>query len=676
MPLFLRALAALLFVCAASADLLAAEVSKKRPVKVSDVGEIREILEPEISPEGGWVAYTLRSHDVTADIRNSDIWMSSWDGRRHVRLTSTTAEERMPRWSPDARHLAFISDRGTENETDQLWLMNRFGGEAEQITRFGGSVIDFDFSPDGKRLAIVVQDPDPVNPTNPGTKLPIVIDRYQFKVDGTGYLTSRRQHLYLLDLTTHKSEILTPGAYDEWLPVWSPDGASIAFVSKRGKDPDRDDNFDLYVIAAKAGSKPRRITMYDGADAPPVAESRPSFSPDGRTIAYVQGGPKEIFYYGVYRLATVPLEGGEPTILTATLDRNVSKPHWTAEGKSIVFVMDDDRSTYLARVAASGGEVERLTTARREITGLNVSRKGKTVFLLSTTDHPAELYGVESGHARAITSHNDEWLKSVRLSTVEPVTFLSKDETEIHGFVVKPPDFKPGKRYPTILRIHGGPVSQFFHGFNFEWQLLAANGYVVVGANPRGSSGRGQEFSKAIFADWGNRDVQDVLAAVDYAVGKGFSDKDRLGVGGWSYGGMLTNYVIASDKRFKAAISGSSISNILAGYGTDMYIREYELELGPPWKNPEGWSKVSYPFLHADRIATPTLFVCGQNDFDVPLLNSEQMYQALRSLGIDTQLVIYPDQSHEIEKPSYVRDRLQRYVAWYDKYLKRPAAKK
>jgi dipeptidyl aminopeptidase/acylaminoacyl peptidase len=240
----------------------------------------------------------------------------------------------------------------------------------------------------------------------------------------------------------------------------------------------------------------------------------------------------------------------------------------------------------------------------------------------------------------------------------------------ISGFVVKPIEYTPGRRYPTVLRIHGGPVSQFAYSFSFEWQLLAANGYVVVAANPRGSSGRGEAFSKAIFADWGNLDAQDVIAHVDLAIANGLADPARLGLGGWSYGGMLTNYVIAQDARFKAATSGASLSNILAGYGTDMYIRVYEMELGPPWKDTAAWEKLSFPFLHADRIRTPTLFLCGSLDFNLPLLNSEQMYQALRSQNVPTQLVIYPGQNHGLTRVSYHKDRFERYLDWYQRYLR------
>jgi dipeptidyl aminopeptidase/acylaminoacyl peptidase len=271
---------------------------------------------------------------------------------------------------------------------------------------------------------------------------------------------------------------------------------------------------------------------------------------------------------------------------------------------------------------------------------------------------------------RPLSKQNEALLSGLRLATTESTSFKSKDGTEIHGFMVKPPDFEKGKKYPTILRLHGGPVSQSQNEFDFDWQLFAAQGYVVLAPNPRGSSGRGEEFSKAIYADWGNKDGQDVRAAVDQAIEQKIADPDRLGVGGWSYGGILTNYVIAQDPRFKAATSGAGMSNVLAGYGTDQYVREYENELGTPWKAADLYIKLSYPFLHADRIVTPTLFLCGDKDFNVPLLNSEQMYQALRSLGRDTRLVIYPGEYHGFATPSNEKDVLQRYLDWYGSHLK------
>jgi dipeptidyl aminopeptidase/acylaminoacyl peptidase len=290
--------------------------------------------------------------------------------------------------------------------------------------------------------------------------------------------------------------------------------------------------------------------------------------------------------------------------------------------------------------------------------------------LASTDTTLPEVHALENGRLRKLTTHNDDWLRERILGTTEEFTSISRDGTEVHGLIVKPPTFTANRRYPALLRIHGGPNSQDEHSFNFERELFAANGFVVVAVNYRGSTGRGAAFQKAIAADWGNKEVIDLLGAMDHVEKRGFVDPDRLGIGGWSYGGILTNYAIASDRRFKAATSGAGSANQISMYGTDQYVQQYEHELGPPWKSPDLWVKVSYPFFHADRITTPTLFLAGEKDFNVPLSGSEQMYQALRSLGVATELVIYPDQRHNITVPSYRVDRLQRYFAWYEKYLR------
>jgi dipeptidyl aminopeptidase/acylaminoacyl peptidase len=649
----------------------------QRKLTLDDVFRLREVSAPEISPDGAWVAYTVSVLDFKHDRADKDVWMTSWDGRRSLRLTTSNSSEHTPRWSPDGRYLAFLSDREDPREVQQVWVLNRSGGEAERVTDFPGGVSEYAWAPDSKRLALIASDPDPdsaaVTPdTTQRTHRPIVIDRFQFKEDEAGYLDARRDHLYLFDLASRKAEILTPGQFNEQVPAWSPDGRSIAFVSKRRPEFDRTDNWDLYVVEARTGASPRQLTSFEGPDMAPDWGSRPpAWSPDGKSIAYVQGGPLKLIYYAGQKLAVVPVAGGTARVLTPALDRNVLSPTWSADGGSILFLLEDDRVFHLARVPAAGGPIERMVEGRRMIGDFSAGAGGKVAVLGSTPSQPDEIFAVEGGRLRKITGQNDRWLAELRLAPVEEIGFRSKDGTEVHGFLVKPPDYQPGKRYPTILRIHGGPVWQYYNNFaNIDWQVFAANGYVVVAANPRGSSGRGEKFSTAIWADWGNKDGQDVLAAVDYAVAQGVADPERLGVGGWSYGGILTDQVIARDRRFKAAISGAGIANALAGYGTDQYVREYEAELGTPWDNTEAWLRVSYPFIHADRIVTPTLFLCGERDFNVPLLNSEQMYQALRSLGRETQLVIYPGEYHEIRKPSYQRDRLQRYLDWYNRYLR------
>lgn len=653
---------------------LAASAAEKRPVALDDFQALRKVADPQISPDGAWVAYTVRAIDIKRDKQTTDVWMTSWDGTRAIQLTSSPGNEHHARWSPDGQYLAFLSSRTSDEDGEQVWLMNRAGGEATKITEIKGGVSDFAGSPDGKRLALVVQDPDPdaAESEKQGAEKkaprPIVIDRYYFKEDKSGYLDRKRHHLFLFDLATRKAECLTPGNYHESLPAWSPDGSSIAFVSKRGADFDRHLNHDIYVIEARLGATPRQLTTFEGADCDPDWESRPAWSPDGRSIAYVQGGESKLIFYATHQLAVIPSAGGAARLVAPALDRNMVQPRWASDGKSIYCIIEDDGNRHLAKVALAGGKVERALAGRRNTTGFDLARDGKIAILDSTPHQPPEVYALQPG-ARPLSRQNDKLLEQLKLAAVDEIRFQSADGTEIHGFAVNPLDYQAGKKYPTILRIHGGPVSQFSNEFYFDWQLYAAQGYLVVAANPRGSSGRGEAFAKAIYADWGNLDRQDVLAAVDHVVAQGLADPARLGVGGWSYGAMLTNYVIASDTRFKAAVSGAGSSNILASYGTDMYIREYEAELGTPWGNPDAWMRVSYPFLHADRIVTPTLFVCGEKDFNVPLLNSEQMYQALSSLGRDTQLIIYPGQFHEITRPSYQRDRAQRYLDWYGKYV-------
>ncbi|MEH2339663.1 S9 family peptidase [Nostoc sp.] len=647
---------------------LKVQATSKRLINLDDLSALHQVSEPQISQDGAWIVYTVKSTDIKNDSVNNNIYITSWDGSRTLKLTNSKDSKSSPRFSPDGKYLIFLSSRQSESEGNQIWLLNLAGGEAEKISHFPGGVSDFVWSPDGKRLAVIAEDPPQETQNEQKTAQPIVIDRFQFQEDGVGYLGKSREHLYVFDLATHKADILTPGEFNEYLPSWSPDGKKIAFVSKRGTDFDRHNNWDIYTIEAQPGAKVRQITTNEGPDSDPSWGSRPVWSPDGKLIAYLQGGPQKLIEYAVYHLAVIPMEGGTPRLLTANLNRNVVKPHFTSDGKSIVFLLEDDGNVHLAKVPVAGGKIERLLAGRRNISAFDLGGDDRIALLSSIPQEPSEVFTLKGTELNSISHQNQELLVQLLLGTTEEISFKSKDGTQIHGFLVKPPNFQPGKKYPTLLQLHGGPVGQYTNEFMFNWQLFAAKGYVVVAVNPRGSSGRGEAFSKAIYADWGNKDVQDVLAAVDYVEAQGIADPSRLGIGGWSYGGMLTNYTIAQDTRFKAAVSGASISNILAGYGTDEYVYDYEQELGVPWKNLNTWLRVSFPFLHADRIVTPTLFLGGDRDAAVPLHNSEQMYEALKSLGVDTQLIIYPGQSHGISKPSYQRDRLQRYLTWYDKY--------
>jgi dipeptidyl aminopeptidase/acylaminoacyl peptidase len=642
-----------------------------RTLQPQDFAAIRDVANPEMSPDGQWVAYTVRSVDLDKDKRATNLWLAKWDGSVNRALTYGTKNQFTPRFSPDGKQLAFLSGRGDEDKGDQLWLLDLAGGEAHQVTKLKGEVEDFAWAPDGRHLVLVVHDPDPADEEKDKDKAeaPIVITRFQFKEDQVGYLTARRSHLFLLDLGAGEPVQLTKGDHDEYLPSFSPDGKSIAFITKRGADPDRSDDWDIYVMAAAAGAKERQLTHTPEADGNPDWESAPAWSPDGKSIAYLHGGPVKKIEYATDSLAVISAAGGEPRFLTATLDRNVYSPQWNPDGKSLLVRLEQDRHEVVAQVDAASGALKELTPMDGTVDRFTAAA-GKLALLWTSPSTPPEVIAWDGGRRRDLSRQNDAFLKGLDLAKVEEFSVKSGDGTEVHGFLTYPLGYVKGKRYPTLSFNHGGPQSESLARFDFNHQLFAANGYAVVATNYRGSTGRGTDYAMGIFASWGGKDVEDVHAAMDAVVQRGIADKDHLGVGGWSYGGMLTNYLIASDTRFKAAVSGASISDILAGFGTDQYIRDYENELGLPWKDLDTWMKVSYPFYHADRIKTPTLFMGGTKDFNVTLLNQEQMYQALQALQVPTELVIYPGQFHGFTRPSYILDRYKRWLDWYAKYLK------
>jgi dipeptidyl aminopeptidase/acylaminoacyl peptidase len=634
-----------------------------------DLAHLVDLTEPAFSPDGRAIVYTATSANRADDKSQSDLWRVDFDGSHRVRLTNTPkfAESR-PQWSPDGKSIAFLSDRGGEDADTQVWLMPANGGEAKRLTKFGASISDFAWSPDGKRIAFIGRDPErPFGAKKPKQPPPIVTERYQFREDGTGYLDSRRNHVYVLDIATGKTDLLTPGAHDEQLLTWSPDGKLLAYVTKRGVDPDRHLNYDIYVVEPKAGAKERQLTTFTGSDLDPYWETRPTFSPDSTQIAYLRSGEDKWIYYTPWQLAIVDVATGKERI-PADIDRCFTKPRWAPDGKSVYALVEQNLVTLLSRIDLADGKVTPLTRGPRFDYDLDVAHDGRIVVLGGDDLHPYQISAVEPEGLRTLADHN-EFLAKRQLAPAE-VFHYTRDGVDLEGLIVKPLDYVEGRRYPTIVRLHGGPVYQYSREFMPDWQVYAANGFVVVALNPRGGSGRGFDFAKAIYADWGNVDAKDVLAGVDHVVQMGIADPDRLGIGGWSYGAILTNAVIASDTRFKAAVSGAGASNMYGMFGHDQYVREYTLELGTPWANREAYDRASFPFLHADRITTPTMFQCGEADANVPCLGAEQTYQALRARNVPTVLVVYPGESHGLTVPSYLEDRMMRNLAWYTRYLK------
>jgi dipeptidyl aminopeptidase/acylaminoacyl peptidase len=637
----------------------------RRPLQAEDFYRTQQLSEPRCAPDGAWVAYVVTTNDRVADESRSAIWMVNWAGTEHVRLTNPAHGTHAPRWSPDGRYLAYLATPpGAEHEN--LLLLDRRGGEPRLLLSGKDDISNFEWSPDGSRIVFASL----TGGEDAKTPKPIVIDSMHFKQDEEGYFaTGANRHLYLLDvLNLQRTTLSSDAAYHEDLPVFSPDGRRIAFVRSREPGADPDGMQEIAIMDAQAGAA---VTVLQHIHAPNTQAL--TWSPDGTQVAYLQGLEAKDYSYMQDRLAAVPAAGGKARALSDALDRAVNSYVFAPDSRSMTMSIEDDGTMVPARLDLATGTITKLKTGPFVLTAL-CGAAGHTAGLYGDDQSAAEVYALEGGALRKLTGHNEEWLADVALGRVEEIRFKSRDGTEVHGFTVKPPDFIAGRKYPTILWIHGGPNGQDQHtldfdDYQFRRQLLAADGYLVVGVNYRGSSGRGLEFARAIRADWGHKEVEDLLAAMDHVVAQGSADPARLGLGGWSYGGILTDYTIASDRRFKAAASGAGSANQISMYGVDQYILQYNAEIGPPWRDSALWMKLSYPFFHADRIHTPTLFMGGDKDFNVPVAGGEQMYQALRTLGVPTQLVVYPGEFHEFKRPSFIVDRLQRVEAWFRRYL-------
>jgi dipeptidyl aminopeptidase/acylaminoacyl peptidase len=651
------------------APMRGADAPKKRDITLDDLARFQRVGSPVVSPEGDWVVYTVSQTDTKEDKGQTHLWMVKWDGSARVQLTFGKEGASAPRFSPDGKYISFLSSRPGPAKDTQIWLLDRRGGEAEQLTAITDQEIEgYSWSPDGKKLLLSLHpkgEPDAEEGKPPVPPKAIVIDRYHFKQDIEGYLRDDAFHsLYLYDLTAKKPEKLTTAKnVEEEDAAWSPDGAWIAFVSNQDPEPDRTINTDVFVVAAKAGSAARKLTSWPGPDGGHLAWSR-----DSKSIAYTQGAKLELEEYSQSRPAVVTLEG-KVSYPAAKLDRGVREPIYSPDGR-LSYLVGDDRNQYPAEVELTGNGDKRLVAQQGAVTAWD-DAAGHTAVLYTNDSTPAEIYALENGALRKLTTHNDALMAELNLVPTEDVEFKSKDSSDVHGLLTRPENFTAGTPVPMILFIHGGPNGQDEHSFDFLRQWLATKGYAELNVNYRGSSGRGQDYSKAIAADWGDKEVQDLLSGVDKVVAMGVADPNRMAVTGWSYGGILTDYTVASTDRFKAAISGAGVASPMSFYGVDQYILQYDNELGPPWKNLQLYIKLSYPFLEIDkRIHTPMMFMGGTSDMNVPLLGGEQMYQALRSLGRPAELVVYPGQFHGFTRPSYIRDRYERWLGWWDKYLK------
>jgi len=652
-------------------QIASAKQAKTINLSIDHIMKMKSVESLALSPDSKWIAYVVTRVDEEKDKKFSQIHITSIDGKSTLPMTAVYMNASDPQWSPDGKYLAFLGVRGTDKDTEnQVWTLDLRGGEAVQFTNVPQGVNSYRWSPDGTKMALVIKDAKPQtnapDENSSNEKLePFVIDRLQFKKDYVGYLDRRRTHIYIKN--GHEKPIqITFGDYDDSDPQWNPDNKLIAFVSKREGDPDANNNSDIWLVDSSDDKKNRelkKLTINPGPD------TNPSWSPDGNTIAYISSIEPDKLWYATEHLAITDKNNGETKLLSLNYDRMISSPMFSNDGKSIFALASDRGNRPLIKFDLSNGDKENMTPGELSVRNYAIGNKDKIITLMSSHHSPFNFYLIKRNEIINLTNYNNAILKDTKLADVKRLIVPGWRNEPVESFIYYPPNYDNQKIYPTIFVLHGGPVSQHDTSFDEFAQLYAANGYIAVLPNPHGSSGYGQAYSYALNKKWGVPDFEDVDAIADYLVENGVSDPNKLGVGGWSYGGILTNYVITKSTRFSGAVSGASEVNHRANYGHDIYQNEWEVELGLPWVNIEDWEAIN-PFNDLGKVTTPTLVIGGQLDWNVPILNSEQLYQVLKRRGIDTKLVVYPGEYHGINRPSFVRDRYERFIDWFDQYVK------
>ena len=640
-----------------------AQTSKLRNLQPNDVYRLSNIGSPKISPEGNWVLYNLSTVDSLKDKYTSKLYMISADGKETVGLTEQTKGVSNYNWSPDGKYISFLSSGKEAEDGSQFFLMDRRGGEPVQLTHIKGEVESYNWVSDGKKLIFVIKDFNYADSAKSKVRKPYEIDRYKFKQDGEGYLDNRKSHIYAYDVITKKLDTLTRGNFNESEVDISSDGKWIAYTSNVTENADQNSNKDIFVLKLGSSDPAIKLTNYKGVD------QAPKFSPDDQKIAFLRSSSEDNYnMYDLQQLGVIDLKSKAVKMLTLKYDRSLSDINWTVDGNGIIATSEEDRKQNFILVDALTGAVKFYTNEVGVYSSLDINEKGKMVALFSTPNLPNEIFIGEGVGFKRLTHVQDAFVAGFNKIFVKGISAVSSDKNKVNGILYLA-DSSDTKK-PLLLFIHGGPVAQDEYSFDMTRQIYAAAGYAVVGVNYRGSSGRGAEYTKCISGDWGNKEVKDIIAITDYLIKIGVADSTKLAIAGWSYGGILTNYTIATDHRFKAAVSGAGGSLMMSFYGTDQYIAQYEPELGKPWENIQKWLDVSYPFFKVKEIKTPTLFMASQADFNVPVVGAEQMYQAFKSVGTPTGLILYPNQNHGVRVPSYIVHRYNSHLDWFKTYLK------
>ncbi len=665
----------------------------KRPITAEDLYKFNLVSSTRISPDGNRVIYAVHRVDEKTEKKYSNLWIAAADGQSPPRqFTFGDQNDTNPRWSPDGSTIAFLSNRNETKKPSQVYLISLAGGEARPLTSIQGAIGAVAWSPDGKRLALVVRKTDAEvlerEKDEQKKKLGPVArhyDRLFYKLDGYGYLPKERWHLWVVDAETGETQQLTDHpVYDEQYPAWSPDGQSIAFMSNRSQDPDSyPDRVDLFVIPAQGGEM-RKI------ETPVGGKNNPAFSPDGRWIAYYAQEGEGLEYKNV-NVWVVPADGSAPARnLTGPYDIQATgwtindlsesetlPPAWSKDGETLYFTAVHHGSTLLKSIPVSGGEPKDVIGEGGVVGSPTFSRdQSRLAYFYGQFADPAQIFirDMAAGESRQITRLNRDLLDQIDLGQVEEVWFKGPDGNDLQGWIIKPPGFDPQKKYPSIMEIHGGPITQYGKFFMHEFYYLASRGYVVYFTNPRGGQGYGEAHTQAIWGDWGNRDYADLMAWADYAEKLPYINKERMGVTGGSYGGYMTVWIIGHTRRFKAAVTQRCVSNFISMWGSSDFNWSFQSMLNdkPPFEALQFFWDHS-PIAYIGNAKTPTLVIHNEMDLRCPIEQGEQVFVALKRLGVDTEFVRFPDEFHGLSRSGRTDRRIARlnHIArWFDRYLK------
>ncbi len=659
-----------------------------RRITPRDLCALRFVGDPQPSPDGSQVAFVVTTVDGETDDYRSRIWLVPTDDSGEPRpLTAGTKKDTSPRWSPDGTRIVFVSDRA--EETPHLWLLDVRGGEARQLTHGKEAASDPVWSPDGTRIAYVCHvggEHAPEKDADEKTKRAWenrvrVITRCKYKHDGDGFWDGGHDHLFTIPAEGGARTQLTDGDWDDTEPAWSPDGAQIAFVSYREADRDAVSRSDLWIVPA-AGGAARKLTRSDGE------ASAPAFSPDGKTIAFF-GHDEGSAWAATTRVWTVAADGGAPPVcLTRALDRQVTsggtlhdqtipetphRPLWSPDGARIRFLVAEGGNAHVYHVPATGGAASHVVGGEHVILGARALPDRRMILLETDATTPAELFVTDGASERQLTHMNAQWLASKDVCTPERFRVRGDDNHEIDCWLLHPPGFAHSMQYPLVLEIHGGPQAQYGNALFHELQVWAAAGYLVLYTNPHGSIGYGREFTEELRGHYGEKDMPDLMAALDAVIARGIVDERRIGVTGGSYGGFMVNWLIGHTDRFAAGITQRCVSNWVSDFGSsDLSVLSCVEEFGgPPWEAMETYLRLS-PIAYAGNIQTPLLIEHQEQDYRCSVEQAEQMFMALKARDVPVEFVRYPNESHgmsRIGKPSHRLDRLDRHLACFARYL-------